>query len=131
MNQMTTATIEQQTGWRRSSPREICQLPDVLARVSAYSYDLRDEAFLDYLRKRRGADPRQAACGFDRFRELDAMTEAEYLYTPECRWSLGCRHEYTPHEIELNMEVRRIRKGAYQDCWELYQNDTETQQEGK
>jgi hypothetical protein len=115
-------TITEQTGWRRPHSRSICQDVTVLIRVTRYSYDLCDERFVDYLRARIGSAPRKAASGFDRFCELDAMTEAEYRRAHECRWSLNQKHEYTADEIELNMEVRRIRKGAYQDCWELYLN---------
>ena len=114
--------MTEQTGWRRPYSRSICQDSTVLIRVRWYSYDLQDERFCDYLRDRIGSDPRKAASGFDRFCELDAMTETEYRRAHECRWSLNQKHEYTADEIELNMEVRRIRKGAYQDCWELYLN---------
>ena len=108
------------TNWERPHPQAICQDVATLERVTVFEYDLTDELFLNYLRLRIGTDPRDAGCGVERYRELDAMTVEEYINADEFRFSIE-RYEFTDREILSGIQTRQIRKAKFQDCWEIYQ----------
>jgi len=92
----TATSIEEQTGWKRPSCYMICQEPEVLEKVTQFSYDLDNELFVGYFQARTGIIISQCDCGWE-------STKQEYA--PNNKVFLG-------HQI--------ITKARLQDCWELF-----------
>ncbi len=85
-------SFEEQTGWRRIHPMQICQDVEALQRVKVFFFDLGNGVFLDYYRRRWGSHPLEC--------ELPDLARENIRWSTELRWSLG--------------------RGALQDIWELF-----------
>lgn len=120
---MKIPTIKQQTGWKRPMPMSICQDIHVLQSISEYSYDLNNQAFREFFTSRTG----YSFIGGDKdcpkditalIIEQDAWSDEEFLNTDELRYTNG---QIIPADERVRLLVaRKITKGKYQDCWELY-----------
>ncbi len=119
-----TPTIEQQTGWKRPSPKTRCQKPAILLKITTYSYNLDDRQFLLFFEKRTGIqlnkkDPQVSKWLFTKWLLTDSNVEGwlrtsnEHVYSDGRRVPLG-------KQRELAVRNNRIMRGRLQDCWELY-----------
>lgn len=120
---ITVPSVEQQTGWRRPHPKYLCQDFYLCLRIEQYDFDLSDEAFQRYA-KRRGV-LYKAGTG-DRWRiTADHQATREDFDRSDCRWMVsvatGKRTRLqTPAEMDEGWLIMRSMKGAFQDAWELY-----------
>ena len=117
-------SIQDQTGWSRIHPMQICQEPEALLLVNTYSYDLSDPSFLSYFLNRCGIDLRCAHLDPIRSFFITApWTEVEcwILNSPELTY-LTTGLPVAAAERPSIVKVWKIMRAKLQDCWELYQN---------
>ena len=98
-------TIEGQTGWKRPYPKAICQDPEILESVTAFTYDIHDDAFVDYFESRSCWSLRKAAPNSEDSPEI-----------------LVKRRKILDADAATPVEPAWIQstKAQLQDCWELY-----------
>lgn len=135
---LTVKTIAEQTGFRRAMPVTLCQNFDLLRQVCEYDFDLSNEEFQDYAR-RRGVLYKAGVPSTDRwlFTANHQTTRAEfferYRYATDdskrCFANLDAsspraeqRYRFTDQELETHWQIMLAAKGALQDCWELWLN---------
>ena len=126
MNLPTVPTIQEQTGWKRSTPVAICQDFDVLLRVRAWDFDLENAAFLDYA-DARGVLYKAGSIGSPRFlfTANHSATEADFRANPHFQRAIPSSqypdgYKYSDEEMDSHWRIMRAAKGALQDAWELF-----------
>jgi hypothetical protein len=110
--------------WTRRTPECLTQDPELLARITEYSYDLDDRSFRKYcaargvlhvagqrgsLRWRYMSDTRR---GRDRF-----LSASAFQYAQEHN---GERYKYTDAEMATAWRILQLGRAALEDAWDLY-----------
>lgn len=108
-------TIEEQTGWRRPHSDALCQEPEVLLRISEYSFDLTDSDFRDYFASRTGQVIE--ASQFDFYQN---WTQEQVMNRRNFATKKGSVNSVNSDRKQW-WEIVRLTRGKLQDCWELYQ----------
>lgn len=85
-------SFEEQIGWTRTHPKEICQDRDVLMRCKIFCFNVDDTGFLQYFRSRRGSHLFEC--------EKPELARKSLFMSKDRRWC--------------------IERGQLQNIWELY-----------
>ncbi|MFA7346878.1 MAG: hypothetical protein WCZ86_03865 [Desulfurivibrionaceae bacterium] len=115
-------TIQEQTGWRRVHPMQICQEPSALLAVSSYSYDLSNKHFVSYFLDRTGIDLHHDHLDRRRIFFITAPwpeVERWILSSPELTY-LGTGLPVAEMERHSMVKVWKIMRAKLQDCWEIW-----------
>lgn len=117
------ASIKEQTGWARPFPFTICQDFYALIKVTEYSFDLSNNEFNEYCR-RRGILYKAGSGNRLEFTGNHSATKAQFF--DEFRYAIKYKdaepYRFTDNEMETHWRIMLAAKGALQDCWELYHN---------
>lgn len=90
-------SVQEQTGWKRSSPLALCMVPEVLSRITEHDYDLQDAGFVEYFRSRTG------------YRLRDVEQE----------WSEVLARLASP-AAPVTDRAWALTRAKLQDCWEVF-----------
>lgn len=114
-------SVEEQTGWkRRMGPVALCQDSDVLAAISEYDFDLRCEAFCAYAYQRGlGGHPGAVGSPTRRLIADHSATRDDFFAEKSFRHSMAGM-PYSDAYMDTFWRIFLIRKGALQDCWEIW-----------
>ena len=103
-------SFTQQTGFRRSGQKAICQDTEALLAVRKFSFDLTNEDFVRYFEDRTGICITWSPC-------------CDYEFPFACtdkEWQQVCRDTMQGDET-----FQRVIRGKLEDAWELWQAELE------
>jgi len=86
-------SVFRQTRWKRPQPITICQIPDILVKITEYDFDWDDLEFLKYVKARTG---------------MTIKPSSKDVLLP------------VPDDSKTTTKIIRITLGTLQDCWEVY-----------
>ncbi len=109
--------------WRRRGPQCLVQDPELLIRITEYSYDLEDEDFQSYCAA-RGVLHVAGERGSRRWLYMRDTRRGrdEFLADPEFQRAAehqGERYKYTAEEMETGWRVVQLGRAALEDAWDL------------
>ena len=115
-------TIKEQTGWDRPNDVSMLQDLNLLKKVTVFDFDLNDESFRQYCRKRKGYTftPSNDKVSIQEYIDL-LMTGTEMDLANYIGKVLELKKEFDKN-LALDIKWLQITRAMIQDLWEIYNN---------